>query len=571
MYIRQPIVAVLGHVDHGKTTLLDYIRGSCIASKEAGAITQHIGATEVPIDAIQRICGNLLKGKKFKIPGLLFIDTPGHFAFTTLRARGGALADLAILIIDINEGMMPQTEESIKILKKYKTPFVVAGNKIDAISGWKKVDGIISKRLESQIEMARKEFDEKFYRVVGKLYDMGFSAERYDRIRDFTKNVAIVPISAKTGEGIPELIMVLIGLAQRYLEKNLVTHEIPAEGTVLEVKEEKGLGTTVDAIIYDGVIREGDKIILGGKNKPFVTNIRALLKPKPLEEIRDPSEKFLNVKKAYAACGIKIVAPGLEETFAGAPLKVLKNLEEDIKKINKEMSVNIPTEEEGIILKADAVGSIEALSFILRENKIPIRKAEVGDISKRDVVEAGTNSNPLNRVVLGFNVKILPDVEETKDVEIIRGNVIYHLLEEFEKWIENKKKEIEEEKRKKITYPGMIKFLPNCTFRISKPAIIGVRVLAGEIRPGQKLIREDGKTVGKIKSIQMEQRSLNKANAGMEVAIAVEGATVGRQIKQEDILFVDISRDEMQKLIDMPLTPDERDIIEKLMKIKREK
>lgn len=571
MYIRQPIVAVLGHVDHGKTTLLDFIRGSCIASKEAGAITQHIGATEVPIDAIKRICGDLLKGKKFKIPGLLFIDTPGHFAFTTLRARGGALADLAILIIDINEGIMPQTEESIKILKKYKTPFVVAGNKIDAISGWKKVDGVISKRLENQIEMAKKEFDEKFYKLVGKLYDMGFSGERYDRIRDFTKNVAIVPVSAKTGEGVPELIMVLIGLAQRFLEKNLVTHEIPAEGTVLEVKEEKGLGTTVDAIIYDGVIKEGDKIVLGGKSKPFVTNIRALLKPKPLEEIRDPSEKFLNVREAHAACGIKIVAPGLEETFAGAPLKVLKNLEEDIKRINLEMSVNIPTEEEGIILKADAVGSIEALSFILRENKVPIRKAEVGDISKRDVVEASTNSNPLNRVVLGFNVKVLPDVEETKDVEIIQGNVIYHLLEEFEKWVEKKKREIEEEKRRKITYPGMIKFLPNCTFRISKPAIIGVRVIAGEIRPGQKLIKEDGKSVGKIKSIQMEQRSLNKANAGMEVAIAVEGATVGRQIKQDDILFVDISREDMQKLVDMPLTPDERDIIEKLMKIKREK
>ncbi|HEC75679.1 MAG TPA: translation initiation factor IF-2 [Thermoplasmatales archaeon] len=571
MYIRQPIVAVLGHVDHGKTTLLDFIRGSCIASKEAGAITQHIGATEVPIDAIKRICGDLLKGKKFKIPGLLFIDTPGHFAFTTLRARGGALADLAILIVDINEGIMPQTEESIKILKKYKTPFVVAGNKIDAISGWRKVDGVISKRLENQIEMARKEFDEKFYKLVGKLYERGFSGERYDKIRDFTKNVAIVPVSAKTGEGIPELIMILIGLAQRFLEKNLVTHEIPAEGTVLEVKEEKGLGTTIDAIIYDGVIKEGDKIVLGGKNKPFVTNIRALLKPKPLEEIRESSDKFLNVKEAFAACGIKIVAPGLEETFAGSPLKVLKNLEEDIKKINQEMSVNIPTEEEGIILKADAVGSIEALSFILKENKIPIRKAEVGDISRRDVVEARTNSNPLNRVILGFNVKILPDVDDTKEVEIIEGNIIYHLLEEFEKWIENKKKEIEEEKRKKITYPGMIKFLPNCTFRISKPAIIGVRVLAGEIRPGQKLIKEDGRNVGKIKSIQMEQRSLQKANAGMEVAIAVEGATVGRQIKQEDILFVDINREEIQKLIDMPLSPDERDIIEKLMKIKRGK
>ena len=562
-------MAVLGHVDHGKTTLLDFIRGSCVAAREAGAITQHIGATEVPIDAIKKLCGKLLHGKKFKVPGLLFIDTPGHFAFTTLRARGGALADLAVLVIDINEGIMPQTEESIEILKKYRTSFVVAANKIDAITGWKKVDGTISQRLNAQIEATRAEFDEKFYKLVEKLYEKGFSAERYDRIRDFTRNVAIVPISAKTGEGIPELLMVLIGLAQKFLEKELMTEEKEAEGTVLEVKEEKGLGTTVDAIIYNGIIREGDKIVLGGRNKPIVTTIRALLKPKPLDEIRDPSDKFMKVKEAHAACGIKIAAPNLEETFAGAPLKVVKNLEEDIKKINKEMSINIETQDEGIILKADAVGSLEAIAFILKERGIPIRKAEVGDISKRDIVEAQTNSNPLNRVVIGFNVKILPEVEDKQDVEILTDKIIYHLLDKLDEWLEKKKKEIEEEQRKKITHPGMIKFLPNYTFRVSKPAIIGVRVIAGEIRPGQKLIRDDGKPVGKIKSIQKEKKSLSKAIQGMEVAVAIDGATVGRQIKPGQIMLVDISQSEIQKLLDMELTPDERDVLEKLIKIKR--
>jgi len=569
MYIRQPIVAVLGHVDHGKTTLLDYIRGSCVAAREAGAITQHIGATEVPIDAIKKLCGNLLKGKKFKVPGLLFIDTPGHFAFTTLRARGGALADLAVLVIDINEGIMPQTEESIEILRKYRTPFVVAANKIDAITGWKKVDGVISQRLEKQIEATKAEFDEKFYKLVEKLYEKGFSAERYDKIRDFTRNVAIVPISAKTGEGIPELLMILIGLAQKFLEKNLVTEEKEAEGTVLEVKEEKGLGTTVDAIIYNGIIREGDKIVLGGKNKPIITMVRALLKPKPLDEIRDPSDRFLNVKEAYAACGIKIAAPNLEETFAGAPIKVVKNLEEDIRKINQEMSIDIETQDEGIILKADAVGSLEAISFILKEKGIAIRKAGVGDISKRDIVEAQTNADPLNRVVIGFNVKVLPEVEDKQDVEIITDKVIYHLLDKLDEWIGKRKKEIEEEKRKEITHPGMIKFLPNYTFRVSKPAIIGVRVIAGEIRPGQKLIREDGKPVGKIKSIQKEKKSLSKAIQGMEVAIAIEGATVRRKIKPGQIMFVDISQSEIKKLLEMDLTPDERDVLEKVIKIKR--
>ena len=566
MYIRQPIVAVMGHVDHGKTTLLDYIRGTCVASREAGAITQHIGATEIPIEAVREICGDLLKGKEFKLPGLLFIDTPGHFAFTTLRARGGALADLAVLVIDINEGIKEQTKESIEILKKYKTPFVVAANKIDAITGWKMEKGIISQRLEKQIEIAKKEFNDKFYKLIENLYDAGFSAERYDKIRDFTRNIAIVPISAKTGEGIEELLMVLIGLAQKFLEKQLICQEKEAEGTVLEVKEEKGLGTTIDAIIYNGIIKEGDKIVLGGKDKPFVTNVRALLKPKPLDEIREPSDRFNNVKVAAAACGLKIVAPGLENTFAGAPIKVVRNLEEDIKKIRREMSIDIETSEEGIILKADAIGSLEALAFMLKEKNIDIRKAEVGDISKRDIVEAQTNSNPLNRVILGFNVKLL---EEAEDVEIIIDRVIYKLLERFDEWREKKKKEIEEEKRKEITHPAMILFLPNCTFRVSKPAIIGVRILAGEIRVGQKLMREDGKVVGKIKSIQKEKKSLPKAIQGMEVAIAIEGATVGRQIKPEQILYVDISQNDIQKLLEMELTPDEQDVLYKVIKIKK--
>ncbi|MCD6512052.1 MAG: translation initiation factor IF-2 [Thermoplasmata archaeon] len=567
MYIRQPIVAVLGHVDHGKTTLLDYIRGSAIAAREAGAITQHIGATEVPLDAIEKICGNLLKGKKFKIPGLLFIDTPGHFAFMTLRARGGALADIAVLVVDINEGILDQTEESIKILKKYKTPFVVAANKIDAIPGWRKVDGIISKRIEQQNDMAKKEFEERLYKLIGGLYDRGFSSERYDKIRDFTRNIAVVPISAKTGEGIPELLMILIGLAQRYLEKNLESEDKAGEGTILEVKEERGLGTTVDVIVYNGTIKAGDKIVVGGRDGAFITQVRALLKPKPLDEIRDPTDKFQNVKECIAACGIKIVAPELERAFAGAPIKVLENEEEDIRKIEKEMRADIKTDDEGIIVKADALGSLEALSFLLRDKGIKIRKAEVGDISKRDIMEATTNADRLNKVILGFNVRVLE--EEHEDVEIIVDRIIYKLLEKFEEWRENKKKEIEEERRKEITYPGMILLLPDYVFRVSKPAIVGVRVVAGEIRTGQKLIRDDGKQVGRIKSIQSDKRSVQVAKQGMEVAVAIEGATVGRQIKPGQTLFVDISQEEARKLQEMELSPDEADVLDKLIKIKR--
>ncbi len=570
-YIRQPIVSVLGHVDHGKTTLLDYIRGSAVTMREAGAITQHIGATEVPIDVIHGLCGKLLGGKKFNIPGLLFIDTPGHHAFTTLRSRGGALADLAVLVVDINDNLMPQSIEAINILRNYKTPFVVAFNKIDLIQGWKKVEGGIGGRMEQQSSRTLQIFEKKFYEMVGAFFEQGFSSDRYDRIRDFRKNIALVPISAKSGEGIPELLMVLVGLAQHFLEDNLLTEDGPAEGTVLEVKGERGLGTTIDVIVYNGVIRSGDTIIIGGKNKPCVTSVKALLKPKPLDEIRDPSERFSNVKDVSAATGIKVVASGLEDVFAGAPLRVAGNdMDEDISKIKNEMKIDIKTEEEGIIIKADAVGSIEALANIFRD--VPIRKADVGHISKKDVVEAKTNENPVNRVVLGFNVKVLPEAEKeviSSDVNIISSRVIYHILESFEEWKEQKAIEIEEERRKEIVHPGMILFLPDCTFRVNKPAVIGVRVLGGEIRSEQKLMREDGRTIGKIKSIQKESRTVEKATQGMEVAISIEGATVGRQIKPEDVFYVDMPQEAVRKLIDMKLSPDEQDIIDKVIKIKR--
>jgi translation initiation factor 5B len=578
-YLRQPIVSVLGHVDHGKTTFLDFIRGSTVAAREAGAITQHIGATEVPIDAIHKICGELLKGKKFTLPGLLFIDTPGHHAFTTLRARGGALADLAVLIVDINEGFKPQTYESLNILKRNKTPFIVAVNKIDTITGWKKIDNpLFDKRLEQQRDIARDIFEEKIYEIIGVLYENKFKSDIYSKIKDFSKNVAIVPISAKTGEGISELLMVLIGLAQRFLEKRLSVEKGPGKGSILEVKEEVGIGTTIDAIIYDGVIKSTDIIIVGTTEEPILTKIKALLRPKPLDEIRDPREKFDSVEEVHAACGVKISASNLEKVIPGAPLIVVSSEREIprlIEEVKAQSKIDIKLDEDGIVIKADTIGSLEAIIFEIRQRNIPIRKAEVGNISKRDIIEANAAANPLYKVILAFNVKILPEAKEelsSSDVTVFAEDVIYTMMEKYEEWIINKKEEIERARRKEYTYPGMIKFLPEYVFRISNPAVIGVRVLGGRIKPGIKLMRQDGRTIGEIKSIQSEKKSLDEAIQGQEVAIAIDGVTVGRQIKPGDILYTDLPENDAKKLIEMNLlNPDERDVLNKIIEIKRSK
>jgi translation initiation factor 5B len=300
MPTRQPIVCVLGHVDTGKTLLLDQMRKSSVQAREAGGITQHIGASFFPAETLKELAGSLLSklGGGIRIPGLLVVDTPGHEAFANLRRRGGGVADIAILLIDVLKGFEAQTHESLDILKSRKTPFLVAANKIDRIPGWKpQPTPSFMESYKSQDPYVRQDLDEHLYMIMGRFSQLGFRADRFDKITDFTKTVAIVPTSAKTGEGITEVVAVLAGLTQQFMKDRLQTTTGPAKGTILEVKEEVGLGVTVNVITYDGVLRRGDRIILGGKSGPIVTSVRALLLPKPLDEIRDPRDRFSSVKQ----------------------------------------------------------------------------------------------------------------------------------------------------------------------------------------------------------------------------------------------------------------------------------
>jgi translation initiation factor 5B len=582
--IRQPIVSVLGHVDHGKTTLLDNIRGTAVAQREAGGITQHIGATEIPMETISGVCGDLLKRLKAKVglPGLLFIDTPGHEAFTTLRKRGGALADMAILVVDINEGFQPQTHEALGILKSYRTPFLVAANKIDNIPGWRTQERQpFIQSFRQQGERQQRDLEDRIYGLVAALYEEGFEAERFDRVERFEKQVSIVPVSAKTGEGLPELLMLLIGLAQRFLSKRLeVDEEAPGRGTILEVKEETGLGTTIDVIVYDGRIRRGDDLVVGAKGDPIVTRVRSLLKPRPLDEIRDPRFRFAPVNEVHASCGVKIAAPGLAGAIAGAPVIVPRRGEKEkaVEAIKSEMQeIKVETDTAGVVVKADTLGSLEAMVKMLRDNGIPVRMADVGDVSRRDVVEAEMvkEVSEDRAVVLGFNVKVLRDAEERSaatDIPIFQGNIIYKLIEDYEEWVEKRREREIKEEFARLTRPGKLRILPGYVFRTSKPAIVGIEVLAGTIKTNVWLISSEGKRVGVIKGLQEQNESIPEAGRGRQVAMALAGGVVGKNIKEGDELYTDISQDEAvrigEKYLDV-LSPDEREAFEEIINIKR--
>ncbi len=567
MPIRQPIISVLGHVDSGKTTLLDRIRGSAVAPGEAGGITQHIGASEIPIRNILGICGDLVKkmGVEVNIPGLLFIDTPGHEAFTTLRKRGGSISDLAILIVDINEGFQPQTEESLLFLKEFKTPFVVAATKIDRILGWRSEDMCFLPNFKEQEERAQNEIEEKIYRIVGELGEKGFQGERYDRVKDFAKEVCIVPVSGVTGEGIPDLLMILTGLAQRYMEERLEVSEGMGKGTILEVREFRGLGTTIDVILYDGVIRRGDLLVVGGKGT-FTTKVKALLRPEPLKEMR-VEKMFRQVESVSAATGVKISAPNLENVIAGSPVRFLgsgKDLNRAVKDIEKEIEeVEIETENEGLILKADTLGSLEGLIKALRDLKIPIRKAKVGNVLKADVMESAGMKKPL---IFAFHVDILPDAMESakkQGVRIFKSDIIYKLIEDYQEWVEEEKKSKERGLLGSVTHPGRVKILPGYVFRQSKPAIFGVEVLGGIVKPGYRL-RKGKKVIGEVKELQSEGDNVEEAKAGERVAVSIDGVTIGRQISEGDTLeTVMKERDfEVLKSLKSKLPEDERKLLE---------
>jgi len=622
---RQPIVAVLGHVDHGKTSILDHIRSlgvdsqSSVMAREAGGITQHIGATEIPSDLLNEVCGNLLGGKTFNSPGLLFIDTPGHHSFTTLRSRGGALADIAILVIDILEGCQPQTLESIRILKQQKTPFVLALNKIDRIHGWEcKFNRSTALSLKNQSKDSLSLFEQKFWELVGNLSEQGFNVDLYSKITDFTDTIAAVPCSAKEGEGIQDLLAITVGLAERFLSERLKDVHGEAEGTILELKDEQGLGKTLDLILYKGKLTKGDEILLVSQEGPFWSHIKGMFSPRGMSEMRDAGDRWDSVETVSAAGGIKINGPNFDRILVGTTLRVFSKEDaitlqkvqklttniaranadgkmervadmkqqrsiilEDIsqeaferfKSAKMESKISVQLEEEGVVIKSDTLGGLEALAFELEKMEVPIRSATIGEVKKKDIRAAEISSNPLHCAILSFNTSISKEaidaLEKSKNIKLIEGKVIYHILEKFEEWMEIRQRELAESKREDLVHPGKIKLLKDHVFRRNNPAVVGIRVLGGRIKVGQHLLKLDGKKVGQIRSIRIGEDSMKEAENGQEVALAIKGVTIGRQVDEEDILLVDIPSSHASKLQQMDLSASENQILQELVEIHR--
>ncbi|HET7242194.1 MAG TPA: translation initiation factor IF-2 [Nitrososphaeraceae archaeon] len=586
MNIRQPIVVVLGHVDSGKTSLLDQMRGTAVQSREVGGITQHIGASFFPIEIVKDITGPLyaqLAKSDSPIPGLLVIDTPGHEVFANLRMRGGSAADIAIVVADVNKGFEVQTVESIEILEKRKVPFVIALNKIDQIPGWNNTKSIfISEQIKAQGSDMISTLDEKIYTVVGSLSKLGYNSEAFWRIKDFTKEVAIVPVSAAKNIGIPELMAVLVGLAQQYMTKKLERHEGETKGIVLEVKDELGLGPSANIILIDGVLKQGDRVVVAKRDNAIVTKVKALLLPKPLDEMRDPRDKFRPVDNVVAAAGLKITSPELDGVLAGSPLYVLKDSEDEGRLrslVESEIKAAIiRTDSNGIVLRCDTIGSLEATVDLLRKDKIPIQSADIGHITRRDVLAASAvkEKDRYIGVILGFNVRVLDEAEREaseRGIKIFNEKIIYNLVRSYTDWVSYQKEHEDSILFNEISPVCKFQFLKGYVFRRNDPAVFGAEILIGRLRQKIPVINENGKKIGSIHQIQEGGKNLSEASIGTQVAVSMKEPVIGRQISEGDIFYTDLTSKEAKLLLESfshRLGPEEQEVFQHILSKKRE-
>ncbi|WVQ70320.1 uncharacterized protein L199_008546 [Kwoniella botswanensis] len=544
--LRSPICCILGHVDHGKTKLLDQIRQTSVAEGEAGGITQQIGATFFPKSAIveKTAVVNSDNTTDVKIPGLLIIDTPGHESFSNLRTRGSSLCNIAILVVDITQGLEPQTIESINLLKKGRTPFIVALNKIDRMYGWEpKKNAGFRETLNSQKAFVKSEFEDRVKAAKLAFAEQGFNAELFDENKNLGRNISLVPTSAITGEGIPDMLLLLVKLTQERMNANLM-YISELECTILEVKIIEGLGTTIDVILSNGVMREGDKIVLCGSDGPIVTNVRALLTPQPLRELRIKSA-YVHNKEVKAALGVKISAPGLEKAIAGAKLYVAHD--EDEVEAYKDMAMDdlsslakfVTKTGKGVWVQASTLGSLEALLTFLQQMKIPVFNFGIGPVYKSTIVKAGImlDRAPEYAVIMAFDVTIEKEAEELAKkagMKIFSSMVIYHLFDAFQKYMA----EVQESRRKEAApnavWPVRMKILK--AFAHRDPIILGCDIIEGSMRVGTpvgvvKVDKASGKreiiTLGKITSLEINHKPftiVKKSQVGAGVAVKIERA-----------------------------------------------
>ncbi|KAJ0805351.1 putative protein-synthesizing GTPase [Helianthus annuus] len=567
--LRSPICCIMGHVDTGKTKLLDCIRRTNVQEGEAGGITQQIGATYIPADNIRERTKELKADAKLNVPGLLVIDTPGHESFKNLRSRGSGLCDIAILVVDIMHGLEPQTIESLNLLRMRNTEFIVALNKVDRLYGWKVCrNAPIGKAMKLQSRDVQLEFEHRLTQIITQFKEQGINTELYSKNKERGETYSIVPTSAISGEGIPEMLLLLVQWAQKTMVEKL-TYSNEIQCTVLEVKVIEGLGTTIDVVLVNGVLHEGDEIVVCGFQGPIHTTIRSLLTPHPMKELRVKGA-YIHHKEIKAAQGIKITGQNLEHAVAGTALYVVgpdddvEEIKESVMDDMRNVMSRIDKSGEGVYVQASTLGSLEALLEFLKTPvvNIPVSGIGIGPVHKKDVMKASVMLEKKKEyaTILAFDVKVTPEARELADdigVKIFIADIIYHLFDQFKAYIDNLKEEKKREAAEDAVFPCVLQIMPNCVFNKKDPIILGVDVIEGILKIGTPICipQRDFIDIGRISSIENNHKPVDYAKKGQKVAIKITGSNAeeqqkmfGRHFEMEDELVSHISRNSIDIL-----------------------
>ena len=589
--LRAPIVCVLGHVDAGKTKILDKLRHSNVQLGEAGGITQQIGATFIPIENIQSHISKIDERfhTKTRIPGILLIDTPGHASFTNLRSRGSSLCDIAVLILNIDKGIEKQSVESLDLLRMRKTPFIIALNQIDRTYNWRRFDWSgFEDSYRKQKDQQKRLFDEKVEQNKMQFIKNNINAELYYKNTNMKEYVNMVPTSAITGEGLPDLLGLLVYLTDNYLIRQ-ITYKEEVKCSILEVKVLETIGTTIDVVLVNGTIHVGDKIVIGGLLGPIKTVVKIILLPKPMKEMRVKCE-YERFDEISGAIGVKIFCPDLENALAGSPLYVYKTEEEaehycnEISKdFNSIVQKYLNKKGKGIMVQASTLGSLEAILTFLNEQKVEVAVVGVGNLNKKDVIKLqikhAEDENVMKEdlVILCFDNKVLPEAQKVADengIKIFVDDIIYHL---FDKFIEFKNKSILErkkEKEKEAIFPCSLKTV--MFINKKDPLIIGVSVTEGVLKIGTPIYCvEKNLPLGVVESIEREKKPINNVrpndgDVAIRIKVADSSLAAGRHFDESSTYVSQITRNSINALKNYfreDMTNDDWKLVIKLKKI----
>ncbi len=483
---------------------------------------------------------------------------------------------MAILVVDIVHGLEQQTLESIELLKARKTPFIVALNKVDRIYGWKpQAYSNWKETFESQSQGVKDEFNGLLRYTITKFAEIGYNASLFSENPNDKKYISLVPTSAISGEGIPDLVRLILELSEKYLKME-IKEEV--ECTILEVKNTEGFGVTLDVILSNGELKAGDRIGFCGSDGPILTTIRTLLIPQPLKM----NSQYQKVERVRASQGVKIFAHDTDKAIAGSRVFVVHENEEEVKKKLVD-DTTLDLSPEGLHVVASTLGSLEALLSFLKKSDVPVSHVSVGQIKKKDLViaQAASEKNKEYGAILVFDTVLDKETKDTAskmNLRVLEAKIIYHLLDQYKAFVEEIRAKDKETFSGEAIFPVQLSIVPNCIFTKRSPLILGVHVDSGTLKIGTPLcVFKEGEEMihmGNVTSIENNKKNVTKALKGQKVAIKIEtrqnesGRMYGRHFSEASLFYSVLTRRSLDVLKQAFRDEMDEEHVELIVKIK---